>query len=56
MELPGDLNRASDFLNAADDFFALVSGAETYLLNKSCVSSTLVFQSSPLPVGTDSHA
>ena len=50
MELPDDLNRASDFLNGPDDFFALQTPFATLLVNKASVRDTLVYQSSPRPV------
>ena len=53
MELPEDLNRASDFLNGPDDFFALQTPFASLLVNKASVRETLVFQSSPRPVELD---
>lgn len=51
MELPELVNRASDFLNGQDDFFALVTSDGVRLVNKLAVLDTRVFESSPLPVG-----
>ena len=51
MELPELLNRASDFLNQTDDFFALSTREGVRLVNKNAVVDTRVFESSPLPVG-----
>jgi hypothetical protein len=53
IELPEELNRASDFLNGADDFFALVTTDGVRLVNKSRVISTRVFEHSPRPVAYD---
>ncbi len=53
IELPEDLNRASDFLNAAGDYFALVCTDGVRLVNKQRVSSTRVFEQSPRPVTPD---
>ena len=50
MELPEDVNRASDFLNAGEDFVALVTGTGTLLVNKLRVRETRVFESSPMPL------
>jgi len=50
MELPEMLNRASDFLNGADDFFPVATKKGVYLANKLRVSSTRVFESSPAPL------
>jgi hypothetical protein len=51
MELPELVNRASDFLNGPDDFFALVTADGVRLVNKHAVLDTRVYESSPLPVG-----
>jgi hypothetical protein len=51
LELPDELNRASDFLNGAEDFFALVSPRGVLLINKLCVSTVRVLERSPRPVG-----
>ncbi len=50
MELPEDLNRTSDFLNQASDFFPLVTANGTLLVNKLCVRETLVYEDSPPPL------
>jgi hypothetical protein len=50
MELPEHVNRASDFLNAAEDFFPLVTGSGTLLVNKLCVREIRVFETSPMPL------
>jgi len=50
MELPEMLNRASDFLNAADDFFPIATKKGVCLVNKLRVSSTRVYESSPAPL------
>jgi hypothetical protein len=50
MELPEDLNRASDFLNATDDFFTLVTPFGTLLVNKTRLREVKVFESSPRPL------
>lgn len=34
MEMPEGLNRTSDFINSGDDFFALLCGERTLLVNK----------------------
>jgi hypothetical protein len=49
--LPGHLNRASDFLNAADDFFPLVTQSATVLVNKARVTGVRLFEVSPEPIG-----
>jgi hypothetical protein len=50
MELPEELNRASDFLNLPDDFFPLVTPFGRLLVNKHHVRETQVFASSPRPL------
>ena len=50
IELPDDLNRTSDFLNAAEDFFALRSRAGVVLVNKSRMRDMRVTEPSPRPV------
>ena len=37
MEMPNEFNRASDFLNGPDDFFALRTATGTRLVHKACV-------------------
>ncbi|TMQ63496.1 MAG: hypothetical protein E6K78_10560 [Candidatus Eisenbacteria bacterium] len=54
MELPEMLNRASDFLNGSDDFFALLTSAGTFLVNKGQVLHTRLFEASPLPIAPES--
>jgi len=51
MELPELVNRASDFLNGSEDFFALVTTDGVRLVNKHAVLDTRVYESSPLPIG-----
>ena len=53
MELPEMLNRASDFLNGSDDFFSLLAPGGTFLVNKSQVLHTRLFEASPLPVAPE---
>jgi hypothetical protein len=55
MELPEHLNRASDFLNLGDDFFALVTGQGVVLVNKHQVLEVELFEISPLPVESTGH-
>jgi hypothetical protein len=50
MELPEHLNRASDFLNGSEDFFALVTKDITLLVNKARVAGVRLFQGSPKPL------
>jgi hypothetical protein len=52
LELPDDLNRASDFLNGAEEFFPFVTVRGVLLVNKLQVSETRLFESSPLPLGS----
>jgi len=54
MDLPDDVNRASDFINAADDFFPLVTRGATLLVNKSRVSGVRLYVSSPQPLESGS--
>ena len=53
MELPEGMNRASDFLNCPEEFFALRSRLGIVLVNKSCVRDVLVLEPSPLPLPTE---
>jgi len=53
MELPTDYNRISDFLNGAEDFYALVTRWGTVLINKAAVRETRLFESAPRPLGAD---
>lgn len=50
MELPEWFNRASDFLNGPEHFFPLVTERGVVLVNKLCVLSTRLFETSPEPV------
>lgn len=54
MELPEDMNRASDYLNAAEDFFPLVTPGATAIIHKARVSGVRLYEVSPLPVGSAS--
>jgi hypothetical protein len=49
IELPEHLNRASDFLNGAEDFFPLMTGGAMRLINKQQILEVEVFETSPLP-------
>ncbi len=53
MELPDGMNRASDFLNCAEEFFALRSRLGVVLVNKSRVRDVLVLEPSPSPLPAD---
>ena len=50
MELPEGMNRASDFLNCPEEFFALRSRLGVVLVNKTRVRDVLVHEPSPLPI------
>jgi hypothetical protein len=50
LELPSEFNRASDFLNMTDDFFALESVDGLRFINKLRVREVRLFTASPLPV------
>jgi hypothetical protein len=50
MELPQHLNRASDFMNGGEDFFALMTSQAAVLVNKSRVAGVRLFQDSPKPL------
>ena len=50
MELPENINRASDFLNGPDAFFPLTTRQGTFLIQKARVREILLFDSSPLPL------
>ncbi len=50
MELPEQYNRASDFLNSAEDFFALLTPGTTVLVNKVHVSGVRLYEASPEPI------
>jgi hypothetical protein len=56
MELPEHLNRASDFLNGAGDFFPLASGVRTLIVNKGAVSEVRLFKASPKPLDSNERA
>jgi len=49
MEMPHEFNRASDYLNGPEDFFALQTETATRLVNKQCVVDVLVRASVTLP-------
>lgn len=49
IELPEQLNRASDFLNGPEDFFPLITGRGLKLINKAQMIEVLVFENSPMP-------
>ena len=53
LELPNELNRASDFLNLADDFFALETDEGLLLVNKLRVREVRVFVAAPMPADHD---
>ena len=50
IELPGHLNRTSDFLNGPDDFFVLRTRAGVVLVNKLCMRDMRVTAPSPKPL------
>jgi len=50
IELPNELNRASDFLNLAEDFFALETDDGVRFVNKLRVREVRLFAVSPLPL------
>ena len=50
MELPQHLNRASDFMNGSDEFFPLVTGETTVIVNKQRVAGVRLYQGSPKPL------
>jgi hypothetical protein len=50
MELPPDLNRASDFLNGAGDFYPLSTDIGTLIVNKRRVLRTRLFRASAAPI------
>lgn len=52
MELPDDINRASDYMNNPDDFFPLVMTAGTMLVNKLRLRAVRIFSASPRPTAT----
>ncbi|MGH7741213.1 MAG: hypothetical protein ACRENS_04250, partial [Candidatus Eiseniibacteriota bacterium] len=52
MELPDDINRASDYMNSDDDFFPLVMESGTMLVNKLRLRAVRIFSASPRPTAT----
>lgn len=52
MELPDDINRASDYMNSDDDFFPLVMATGIMLVNKLRVRAVRIFSASPRPAAT----
>jgi hypothetical protein len=55
-ELPDELNRVSDFLNAEEDFFALHLPHGIALVNKRRVSHTRLYEQSPKPTRSSEGA
>lgn len=51
MELPQEMNRASDFMNAREDFFPLLTPFGVLVVNKQRVSSFELTKPSPAPPG-----
>lgn len=49
MELPNDINRASDYMNSDDDYFPLVMESGTMLVNKLQLRAVRIFSASPRP-------
>lgn len=49
LEMPHEFNRASDFLNADDDFFILATAQGTIFLNKTMILDVRVFEAAPVP-------
>jgi hypothetical protein len=47
MELPNDINRASDYMNSDDDFFPLETAAGNMLINKRRLRAMRIFSASP---------
>jgi hypothetical protein len=50
MELKQGFNRASDYLNEPEPFFALATRQGTFLIQKSSVREIVLFDSSPVPI------
>lgn len=50
MELPENINRASDYLNGPEPFFPLSTRQGTYLVQKTSVREILLVDSSPVPI------
>jgi hypothetical protein len=53
LERIGELNRASDFLNLGDDFFAVETDEGLLFVNKLRVRDVRLFSAAPLPVEQD---
>ncbi len=49
MELPDTFNRTSDFLNGAEDFYALHTAEGPRLVNKLRIRHTRLYETSPMP-------
>ena len=56
MELPDAYNRASDFLNGDDDFFAFATSSGTRLVNKARVLEVRILTARPADASQDAHA
>lgn len=52
MELPNDINRASDYMNSDDDFFPLATHTGNMLVNKRRLRAVRIFSASPRPTAT----
>ena len=52
MELPDDINRASDYMNSDDDFFPLMVQGGCMLVNKRRLRAVRIFSASPRPSAT----
>jgi len=50
MELPENLNRASDYLNGPERFFPLATRQGTFMVHKAAVREICLFDASPLPL------
>src|SRR5688572_2298611 len=50
MEMPQGMNRASDFLNSADEFFPIRTRVGIVIVNKARVRDVQVTQASPRPI------
>jgi hypothetical protein len=55
MELPQGMNRASDFLNGAEEFFPMRTRIGIVIVNKARVRDVQVMQVSPRPVVLEEH-
>ena len=51
MELPDAYNRASDFQNGDDDFFAFATSSGTRLVNKARVLEVRILSARPAAMG-----